>query len=608
LADAILEMGRYNVCEEIVLDRLGREDCSALIAGEFPDHSFPPSLLNLLFDHSEGNALFITEMLRLLREDALVEKRSGTWRLAQPVEDLPLPRSVESVVVMRIERLEADLRRTLRYGSVEGERFLSTVLAGYDFLTDSAQEIKSSLEAHGITTTSLISDTWTADDLRDNLLTTRHDLNGVSAHFEHWRAWPADVESGELTSDDVIVASNNVSGTLLFSVGCHAGLNVPDSWDDDESALDFSQAFAGSGATWVANTGYGYGMDDAAALSERLMGNFVKELGRGSKVPIGRALIRAKQRYVNSASAASLGLYDEKILVETTLYGLPMARVTMPITTETTSPIQGGRVRTSSGPTAGPLSSQTVTVTTLFTEVTTSDGLFYTTTDNEVQASAGRPIQPRVSLDIARTGETARGALFLGGEHHDIEPFNPVIARPVTDTAMTEPLYTLSGWHPTEMAVINRVETAFETLERLVLVPGQFKNPGVERLWDRLTYEVYYSTNGEEDTVDPAIWRAEAAQLPDRVLFNVEVTDDSGIERVVVPYSLGGGTWSHLDLTYDPDEELWTGEFPMNEDDSVSYFVQAVDAAGNVAASDNKGFLFEPVTNNVYVPLILRGG
>lgn len=129
LQKATLDMHRYNACHEIALDRLAREECAALIAAQFPHNDFPSSLLGLLFEHSEGNALFVTEMLRLLREAGLVEARDGTWRLARQVVDLPIPRSVESIVVMRIDRLEADLRRALRYASAEGERFLSTVLA-----------------------------------------------------------------------------------------------------------------------------------------------------------------------------------------------------------------------------------------------------------------------------------------------------------------------------------------------------------------------------------------------------------------------------------------------------------------------------------------------
>lgn len=129
LRKAVLEMQRYNACQNMPLDRLKRHECAALLTAEFPDNDFPTSFLDFLFHRSGGNGLFITEMLCFLRDQGLVQRRNGTWHLMQSVESVPLPRSVESIVAMRIERLEEDLRRALQYASVEGVRFLSTSLA-----------------------------------------------------------------------------------------------------------------------------------------------------------------------------------------------------------------------------------------------------------------------------------------------------------------------------------------------------------------------------------------------------------------------------------------------------------------------------------------------
>jgi hypothetical protein len=235
--------------------------------------------------------------------------------------------------------------------------------------------------------------------------------------------------------------------------------------------------------------------------------------------------------------------------------------------------------------------------------VDTADGRYYSV-DNEVQASGGRPIQPRLSIDIAEPGTRARGVLFLGGAHRSITSFDPVIARPVTDTAQTEPPFTLQGWYPAQIGVVNRIETASDSLERLVLVPGQFQNPGTERLWDRLTYDIYYSTDA--DTVEPQIWQVEATQLPSRTSFRVAATDPSGIERAVVAFSLSDGVWDSADLTYDPVDETWSGAVAVDEGDQMHYFVQVLDRAGNAARSDNKGFLFEPVMHKAYLPLVAR--
>ena len=157
LRKAVLDMRRYDVCQEMTLDRLERRECAALLTAEFSSHDFPTALLDLLFVHSEGNALFIIEMLRLLRERDFIQKRDGAWRLVRPVEDIPLPRSVESVVTMRLDRLKADLRRALRYASTQGERFLSTVLAevlemdelGLEGRLDVAERIHRLIRSHG---------------------------------------------------------------------------------------------------------------------------------------------------------------------------------------------------------------------------------------------------------------------------------------------------------------------------------------------------------------------------------------------------------------------------------------------------------------------------
>jgi adenylate cyclase len=129
LRRAVQEMHRYNACQEMSLARLERHECTALITAEFPHNDFPTSFLDFLFYHSGGNALFITEMLRYLRDQGLMQRCNGTWHLIRSVESVHLPRSVESIVTMRIDRLEEHLRRALQCASVEGERFLSTPLA-----------------------------------------------------------------------------------------------------------------------------------------------------------------------------------------------------------------------------------------------------------------------------------------------------------------------------------------------------------------------------------------------------------------------------------------------------------------------------------------------
>ncbi len=66
------------------------------------------------------------------------------------------------------------------------------------------------------------------------------------------------------------------------------------------------------------------------------MVNFVNQLGYNptgaaeNNPSVGGSLMEAKHQYFNSLAAGTLSVYDEKIMGEMTLYGLPMQKVKLP--------------------------------------------------------------------------------------------------------------------------------------------------------------------------------------------------------------------------------------------------------------------------------------
>ena len=91
------------------------------------------------------------------------------------------------------------------------------------------------------------------------------------------------------------------------------------------------------------------------------------------------------------------------------------------------------------------------------------------------------------------------------------------------------------------------------------------------------------------------------------------VTDNSGVQRVVVTYTTGPrddglgnfrGEWLSVELTSNGNG-TWSGTIPGG--DNTSFFIQAVDTAGNVAADDNNGRYFKVGTSeSIYLPLVIR--
>jgi predicted ATPase len=83
-----------------------------------------------LFKHTEGQPLFVVEILRLLQErNLLIRDGEGRWALSQPVDFKEAPDNVKAVIRERVSRLSQDLRDILTCGSVEGENFTAQVVS-----------------------------------------------------------------------------------------------------------------------------------------------------------------------------------------------------------------------------------------------------------------------------------------------------------------------------------------------------------------------------------------------------------------------------------------------------------------------------------------------
>jgi predicted ATPase len=125
------ELKRYN--GDIVMDlsqselKEGRSFVDALVDSE-PNH-LDRSFRDELYDHTGGQPLFTTELLRSLQERGdLFKDEDGNWIQGERLDWNTLPARVEGVIGERIGRLPADLRETLTIASVYGEEFTAQVV------------------------------------------------------------------------------------------------------------------------------------------------------------------------------------------------------------------------------------------------------------------------------------------------------------------------------------------------------------------------------------------------------------------------------------------------------------------------------------------------
>jgi hypothetical protein len=452
---------------------------------------------------------------------------------------------------------------------------------------------------------SLISEDWTLGQLISHFLEAVPvpDIASINAHYDHYRALPAagnaaNGDSDLFTTQQVDAISPGLPGRTIFSMGCHSGLNVSDiliTVPDPGQAkrlLDWPQVYAQQGALYAGNTGYGYGDTAAVALSEQLMALFAERLD--GSMAVGQALTYAKQEYFGSLGV--YGVYDEKVLVEATFYGLPMYRLqsaasppSPPPSPELTQDLVTG------------LQVATIHAQPDFQPVDTPRGKFYQIA-GKTQVTHYRPIQPRIEFDVTQPGTSAHGAIITDLVSADEVPFDAVFSRPVIDLGANEPEPVFGDVvFPTALQKISTfiapTPEGPQERQRLVLIPAQYfsigAGTGVERLFTSVNALVYYSNSS--DQTPPTLRRVDAGTAGSVVTFVVEATDNSPttVKRVLVIFreveAEPTSEWHSLDLEHVPGTNLWTESHPVTYGNQVEFVVQAVDSAGNVTVSFNKG-------------------
>jgi class 3 adenylate cyclase len=104
------------------LGTLERSDAGRLIASLVGD-CLPPALVDQIVDRSDGNCLFIEELLRTWVGVGTLVRDGEGWRLTTPAEDVALPASVHAIYASQLDDLPPAARTAARRGSVAGRRF-----------------------------------------------------------------------------------------------------------------------------------------------------------------------------------------------------------------------------------------------------------------------------------------------------------------------------------------------------------------------------------------------------------------------------------------------------------------------------------------------------
>jgi hypothetical protein len=391
-----------------------------------------------------------------------------------------------------------------------------------------------------------------------------------------------------------------LSGSILFSIGCHFGLDFPDQLPgataNDPRLHDWAQALADhAAAVQVGNYGYGIGDTATAGFQELILGDFANRLGGNQS--IGGSLLAAEQSYF--ASMPSFTPYDLKVLQELATWGMPTYTLNAPAGTS-------GSGGTFAGASSGILnvSALQTTITSSFVKETTNDNRAFFSNNGLTQATHPYPIVPKVTEQIPPTsGQIAHGALPV---HWN--PINETVigsgfatngyafANATYDNSTLEDAPAAQTVYPTTFGNIGTFYGADGNPQQtLVALTGQFRSNstgdpafGTFRAYPSGDWQVLSSAN-TTDLSPPTFTSVNGTLNGTSTDIAVRVSDGAGVGRVLVQALKSDNSYAAIDLTRpDPstDPTLWTATAAFQPREMTVF---AVDNNGNVGTANNGG-------------------
>jgi predicted ATPase len=114
--------GRKSYYTQLRLDSLDEEGAAAMLSARIGDSPELDPLKRLVLERTEGNPLFIEEVVEaLFDEGALV--RNGAVKVTKPLSQLNIPHTVQGILAARIDRLPSEAKELLQTLAVIGSSF-----------------------------------------------------------------------------------------------------------------------------------------------------------------------------------------------------------------------------------------------------------------------------------------------------------------------------------------------------------------------------------------------------------------------------------------------------------------------------------------------------
>jgi len=123
---------------EIMLNPLSSIESRELIESLLEIENLPEPTKRMILERSEGNPFFIEEVIRSLIEQGMIYNEDERWKAKDEISSIDVPDTIQSVILSRVDRLQAEAKYVLQCASVIGRLFKYRLL---EHLTHQEREL-----------------------------------------------------------------------------------------------------------------------------------------------------------------------------------------------------------------------------------------------------------------------------------------------------------------------------------------------------------------------------------------------------------------------------------------------------------------------------------
>jgi predicted ATPase len=113
---------------EISLRALSESDSRQLVSNLLEVEALPNRVRRLILKKSEGNPLFVEEVIRMLIDQGAILQEDDGWKAGESIDSIDIPDNLQGLLLARIDRLPDDAKQVLRIAAVIGRQFPVQVL------------------------------------------------------------------------------------------------------------------------------------------------------------------------------------------------------------------------------------------------------------------------------------------------------------------------------------------------------------------------------------------------------------------------------------------------------------------------------------------------